>query len=271
MMVPGSRMPIEIAPAHAHVDSQNPPACETSHARSIWHRQGRGIKKLFMIQDREELRDFLLRACHDLRSPLRAVTVHAELLQRAAEKNGDLEQNLTFVTDGARTMNSLVDALARYALSLQVEPSPAPVSTAALLRSVLAKSAPEIQASGAEVTYGDLPRVSGDPDRLMQLLEDLLRNAIRHSEGAPPRIHISARAEEGEWIFAVRDEGPGLDPRDLERIFRPFERLGRGNSGSGLGLASCREIVIGHGGRIWAESRPGEGTAILFTLPRSEN
>jgi signal transduction histidine kinase len=224
-----------------------------------------------MIQDREELRDFLLRACHDLRSPLRAVTVHAELLQRSAEKNGDLQQSLTFVTDGARTVNSLVDALARYALSLQVEPSPAPISTGTLLRSVLAKSAPEIQASGAEVTYGDLPRVSGDPDRLMQLLEDLLRNAIRHSTGAPPRVHISARAEEDKWIFAVRDEGPGIDPRDLERIFRPFERLRPGPDGSGLGLASCREIVAGHGGRIWAESGTGQGTTIYFSLPRSES
>jgi signal transduction histidine kinase len=224
-----------------------------------------------MIEDRQEVRDFLLRACHDLRSPLRAVTVHAELLQRAAEGNGALQQSLGFVTDGARTVNSLVDALAKYALSLQVEPSPTPVSTAALLRSVLAKSAPEIRDSGAEVTYGDLPRVPGDPDRLMQLLEDLLSNAIRHSAGAPPRIHVSARAEEGEWIFSVRDEGPGIDSRDLERIFRPFERLGPARGGSGLGLASCREIVRGHGGRIWAESQPAQGTTIYFTLPGTES
>jgi signal transduction histidine kinase len=220
------------------------------------------------MKDREEVREFLLRACHDLRSPLRAVTVHAELLQRAARKNGDLEQSLGFVADGARTVNSLVDALAKYALSLHVEPNPFPVSTGVLLRSVLAKLAPEIRDSGAEVTYDELPRVSGDPDRLMQLLEQLVSNAIRHSGEAAPRIHISAREEEGEWIFAVQDHGPGIDPRDLERIFRPFERLRPGRSGSGLGLASCREIVTGHGGRIWAESTLGEGTTIYFTLPR---
>jgi chemotaxis family two-component system sensor kinase Cph1 len=219
------------------------------------------------MKDREEVREFLLRACHDLRAPLRAVTVHAELLERAAQRNGDLEPSLGFVTDGARTINSLVDALSKYALSLHVEPNPLPVSTGVLLRSVLAKLAPEIRDRGAEVTYGDLPRVSGDPDRLMQLLEQLLSNAIRHS-GETPRIHISAREEESEWIFAVQDNGPGIDPRDLERIFRPFEKLRPGRGGSGLGLASCREIVAGHGGRIWAESAVGEGTTIYFTLPR---
>jgi signal transduction histidine kinase len=223
-----------------------------------------------MTQDRQEVRDFLLRACHDLRSPLRAVTVHAELLQRAGQRGDDVEQSLGFVVDGARTVNTLVDALAKYALSLHVEPNPLPVATPVLLRSVLAKLAVEIRETGAEVTHDELPRVSGDPDRLMQLLEDLLRNAVRHSEGTPPRIHISARAEQGEWIFAVQDEGPGIDPRDLERIFRPFERLHPGRGGSGLGLASCREIVAGHGGRIWAKSRPGEGTTIYFTLPRTE-
>lgn len=270
MMDPGSQIPIEIAGVRAQVDSQYPPACESSPAGSIWHRQCRGIKKLLMTQDRQEIRDFLLRACHDLRSPLRTVTVHAELLQRAAEKNGDFEQSLGFVVDGARTANTLVEALAKYALSLQVEPNPLPVATPVLLRSVLARLAPEIRETGAEVTYGELPRVAGDPDRLMQLLEELLRNSVRHSAGAPPRIHISARPDEGEWIFAVRDEGPGIDQRDLERIFRPFERLHPGRGGSGLGLASCREIVAGHGGRIWAESRPGEGTTIYFTLPRTE-
>jgi signal transduction histidine kinase len=196
--------------------------------------------------------------------------VHAELLQRSGEKPGDFQQSLSFVADGARTVNSLVDGLAKYALSLQVEPSPSPVSTATLLRSVLAKSAGEIQASGAEVTYGELPRLPGDPDRIMQLLEALLSNAIRHSAAATPRIHISARAEDSEWIFAVSDQGPGIDPRDLERIFRPFERLQPGRGGSGLGLASCREIVAGHGGRIWAESKPAEGTTIYFTLPRGK-
>jgi signal transduction histidine kinase len=221
-----------------------------------------------MTKDRQEMRDFLIRACHDFRAPLRAVTTNAELLLRAPEQRADFEKCLGFLVTGARNANALVDGLASYALALHVQPGPVPVPVEVLLRNALAKLAAEIRSSGAEITYDELPRVTGDADRLLQLLENLLGNALRHRGDAAPRIHISARAQGDEWIFAVRDNGPGIEPEELERIFRPFERLRPGNGGSGLGLASCREIVTGHGGRIWAESAPGQGATFYFTLRR---
>jgi two-component system, chemotaxis family, sensor kinase Cph1 len=217
--------------------------------------------------DRQERSDFLLRACHDLRSVLRAVRTNAELLQAPEhQQSPDLPQILDFLVNGAKKADLLVNALSNYALALQVEPSSVPVSTGVLLRGALAKLATEIRESGAEVTYDDLPRVAGDPDRLMQVFENLVRNAIQHRGDTAPRIHVSAQRRNAEWIFAIRDNGPGIDAQDLERIFRPFERLRPGCGGAGLGLTICREVIASHQGKIWAESAAGNGTAVYFTI-----
>jgi signal transduction histidine kinase len=137
-----------------------------------------------------------------------------------------------------------------------------------VLRSAIARLAPEIRECEGEINYGELPRVDGDPDGLAQLFENLLRNALQCRGSAPPRIQVTATAQDGAWLFAVRDNGRGIDAADAERIFRPFERLRRdGPAGSGLGLAACREIVSRHGGKIWAQSQSEPGATILFTLP----
>jgi light-regulated signal transduction histidine kinase (bacteriophytochrome) len=221
-----------------------------------------------MDRDGREQRDFLLRACHDLRAALRAVRVNAQLLAGKSDRE-EMETILGFMVEGARNADLIVDGLVNYALALRVQISPVPVPTAAVLRTVLANLAPEVNSSGAAITYDGLPEVRADPDRLMQLFENLLRNAIQQRSEAPPRIHVSAQENGGQWQFSISDNGSGLDPRDLERIFLPFERLGRNHGRVGLGLTICREIVAGHGGKIWAESQPGAGTKILFTIDKS--
>src|SRR5436305_8580965 len=216
-----------------------------------------------------DFHEFLMRACHDLRTPMRAVLANAELLLRCPEKREgpDFERILGCILEGARKSDSLVDALSSYSLALHTQPGTFQlVKTEVLLRAVLAKLAPDLRSSRAEVTYDELPRVPGDPDRLLQLFENLLRNAIQHRGPSAPRIHVSAKKQGDAWCFAITDNGPGVDPTYLERIFRPFERL-NGSSGVGLGLAICREIVVRHGGKIWAESQPGSGCTLLFTLP----
>lgn len=101
------------------------------------------------------------------------------------------------------------------------------------------------------------------------MLQNLLANAIRHSD-KPPVIHVHAQERDGNWLFSVADNGPGIAPDDLEKIFNPFKRLDRKEQGAGLGLAICRKIIESHGGKIWCESKLGVGASFLFTLPKTE-
>jgi light-regulated signal transduction histidine kinase (bacteriophytochrome) len=223
-----------------------------------------------------DLSAFLLRACHDLKSSLRAIRAQAELLRRdhTSPENSESEKRLGFIVDGARKSDLLTDGLSAYAIALRIdEASFRPARMDILLRTALARLDRELRDQEAEVTSGELPCVSGDSDRLLQVLENLLRNALRHRGQASPRIHITAVRQaiadgRDEWLFAVRDNGPGIEAPYLERIFKPFERLSTEKpEGPGMGLAICRAIVERHGGKLWAESTPGTGSTFLFTIP----
>jgi chemotaxis family two-component system sensor kinase Cph1 len=213
-------------------------------------------------------REFLLRACHDLRNPVRAIRAHAELMVKTPAP-GESRQHLDFILDGARAIELLAEGLAGYASALHVEPhSFQSVPMGVMLRNATSRLDKEIRERGASVTSTELPSVSGDAGLLLQVFEQLLRNAIRHSRRSPLQIHVAAQKEGPEWIFAIHDDGCGIEEAYLERIFKPFERLdGSKSGGVGLGLAICRVIVEGHRGRIWAESTPGTGSAFRFTLP----
>jgi len=224
-----------------------------------------------MLLGTDEASDFLLHAAHDLRTALRAIRVQTDLLLRdhQAAKALDLEERLGSIVDGAQKADRLADGIASYAIALQIrkelfQPTPMDV----LFRTVLAKLDKELRANDARVTNDKLPRVSGDPDRLMEVFENLLHNALRHRGPDPPQIQITVERRADEWLLAVRDNGPGVEAAYLKSIFQPFVRLhGQQSAAPGLGLAISRVIVERHGGRIWAESAPGAGATFLFTLP----
>jgi chemotaxis family two-component system sensor kinase Cph1 len=113
--------------------------------------------------------------------------------------------------------------------------------------------------------------VMGDPVQLTRLFQNLLVNSIKYRSEEPPRIHITAHSQGGEWLFSVRDNGIGIDPQYSEKIFGIFRCLQPRDksSGSGMGLAICRKIVSRHEGRIWVESTLGSGATFRFTLPTS--
>jgi signal transduction histidine kinase len=175
--------------------------------------------------------------------------------------------------DGAERIDRLADGLSGYSIALQTEEgSLQPTPLDVMLRTVLARMDKELRDNDATVTYDKLPHVSGNPDRLIQLFENLLRNAVRHRGPSPPRVHVSVESQAEEWLFTVRDNGSGIDAACLESIFRPFERLRGGQmAGPGLGLAICRAIVERHGGKIWAESKPEIGSEFFFTLPHTNH
>jgi signal transduction histidine kinase len=194
---------------------------------------------------------------------------HAELFLRDPEPTTDLPQRLGFMVDGAKKLDQLVDALSSFAIALRIDAGSfqsTPMSV--MLRTVLAKLDEERRACSGEVTHSDLPRVWGNPDRLVELLLRLVRHALQQRGPAAPRIHIAAE-EQGEiWRFAVSDNGPGMEAASLEGIFKPFARVHTGaHAATGLDLAICKAIVERHGGSIWAESKSGAGTTFFFTLP----
>ena len=218
-----------------------------------------------------EISDLLVRACHDLRAAARVVRTHSELLVRdaGAPRTSGLEQRLGFVVKGTMRIEMLLDGLAAYSSALETDAASfQSVRTDILLRTVLMKLSQELRDGGAEVVCTELPAVNCNFDRLMQVFENLIRNALVHRGEAAPRIHIGASRHGEDWLFAVQDNGPGVDPDSLENIFKPFERMQSGDRpGAGMGLAICRAIVERHGGRIWAESQAGNGATFLFTLP----
>ncbi len=131
----------------------------------------------------------------------------------------------------------------------------------------------QIEQSDAEITTESLPRVHGDGGQLRQVFQNLLSNAIEYSGEEPPRVYISAAREGAKWRISIQDEGIGIDPTDTDRVFEVFQRLHshEEHAGTGIGLALCKRIVERHGGEIWVESEPDEGTTFLFTLPAAHD
>jgi signal transduction histidine kinase len=218
-----------------------------------------------------DISQFLLHTCHDLRTVLRGIRVHAELLAKESKREGaqDFADHVNPIVDGTAKLERLANGLTSYSIACQIDRSLfvyTPLEV--VLRSELARLAKDLRENDALATYDPLPRVRCDPDRIQQLFENLLRNALVHRGECAPRIHVSAQEDGDSWLFAVRDNGPGIEGDYLERVFEPFERLrGQQSPGPGLGLATCRKTVENHGGKMWAESEVGRGSTFYFTLP----
>ena len=221
----------------------------------------------------EELSAFSHVVAHDLRTPLRAVRTYAELLARHMEGRLDptASQFMTFVTEGADSMEQLIESLLRYAESGN-ELSTTRVNVNAVIDGLLKRLAPLIRETGATITTDTLPEIQADPVRLLQLFQNLIVNAINYRGGERPHIRISAEVAGNYFRFAVADNGVGIPREHFERIFLPLQRLESTNvPGTGIGMALCRRIVERHGGRIWVESVVGDGSTFLFTWPVLQN
>jgi signal transduction histidine kinase len=220
-----------------------------------------------------ELQEFAYVASHDLREPLRAVAGYTQLLQRRnrGKLDAESERYIGNAVQGALRLQALIDDLLAVArIGPPAQPlGPTPLADA--YETALRNLEVAVRESGARIHRSDLPVVLGDPGQMVQLLQNLIANAIKFRDVMRPlEVHVGARpGPHGAWTLAVRDNGIGIDPSDSERIFQIFQRLQARDSqrpGSGIGLSICKKIVEQHGGRIWVESEKGNGAAFFFTL-----
>ena len=219
-----------------------------------------------------DLEQFAYVASHDLQEPLRMVTGFMGLLQKryAGRLGADADEYIAFAVDGARRMQGLINDLLTFSrVDTRGRPFE-PVRLDGVLDDALANLRATIEASSATIHREPLPEAVADRGQMLQLLQNLLANALKfHRPGVPPEVWLGAERGRGEWCVSVRDHGIGIAPDHYAQIFEIFRRLhGREEyPGSGIGLAICKKIVERHGGRIWVESTAGEGATFRFALP----
>ncbi|MEE8470803.1 MAG: PAS domain S-box protein [Dehalococcoidia bacterium] len=222
----------------------------------------------------KELEQFAYVASHDLQEPLRMVASYTQLLGEhfRGQLDDEAASFINYATDGATRMQTLINDLLAYSRVGTRGKELEPTDCNAVLAQAITNLSIAIGEANATVTNDELPTVAADSAQLVQLLQNLVANAIKfHSEEAP-LIHVSAREEGGEWLFSVRDNGIGIEPRFAERIFIMFRRLHKRDQypGTGIGLAVCKKIVDRHGGRIWVESEPAKGSVFCFTIAKAQ-
>lgn len=186
-----------------------------------------------------------------------------------AQLDDKAREYISYAVEGTTRMSQMITGLLAYSHVASKGKIPRPVDSNQPLAVAMANLRGSIQEAGATVTHDELPIVVGDVNQLTQLFQNLIGNAIkfRHVD-RPCQVHLSAKQGEGKMVFAVRDNGIGIPKEAYNRIFIIFQRLHARDKypGTGIGLAICKRIVERHGGRIWVESKVGEGSTFYFTL-----
>lgn len=222
----------------------------------------------------EDLKQFAYVASHDLKEPLLVVTMYLHLLETSCGGKLDPEaiEHVRYAVGGAQHMQAMINDLLDYA-RLRTRPvQPKPTESGQCLQQALHNLSPRIEETRAQITSDNLPLVLTNEGQLVRVFQNLVGNALKFRDKATPMIHVAASRDDSSWVFSVRDNGIGIGPKDSERIFQIFQRGHScdGSSGTGIGLAVCRRIVEGCGGRIWVKSSPGQGSTFFFTLLAAE-
>lgn len=223
-----------------------------------------------------ELEQLAYVASHDLQEPLRSITSYTQLLAKRyrGQLDRDADEFIDYIVEAALRMQLLIRDLLAYSRVLHLNrPGFRPVPLIAALREGLYQCKEPLRQSGGEVHFDELPVVMGDVSLLSQVFANLISNAVKYGKpGEKPRVEIGAQRRGAYWQVEVRDHGIGFEPEYAEQIFGLFKKLHNRAQyqGNGVGLALSRRILENHGGKIWAESQPGEGANFRFVLPAVE-
>lgn len=284
----GEEFPIEVGLSYVH--AQGRPAALTGTAQP----EGQEVIAIGFVSDitdrrrvrdelananadlrrsNRELEQFAYVASHDLQEPLRMVTSYLQLLERryAGQLDAEAHEFIDFAVDGATRMKGLIEGLLTFARAGTQSGDIRNVPAESLVQHAVENLKTAIEESSAAVTWDHpLPEIAANPGLIVQVLQNLIANGIKFQKSAAPRVHVSVAEQGSEWAFSVRDNGIGIEPRHSGRIFRIFERLHVSDQypGAGIGLAISQKIVERHGGRMWFDSQPGEGSTFFFSIPR---
>ena len=224
-----------------------------------------------LARSNRDLEQFAYAASHDLQEPLRMVASYTQLL--AERYGGKLDENadkfLGYAREGALRMQVLIRDLLTFSRVVQAGVPRKNVDCDVALEEALQSLTAAIEESGTVVTHTALPNVWADQTQIVQVFQNLIGNAIKFHNGAPPQCAVSAEKSGCNWLFSVSDNGIGIAPEYAENIFVVFQRLHARTEypGNGIGLAICKKIIEHYGGTIWVESKVGEGSTFKFTLP----
>lgn len=239
----------------------------------IEHEKAEKVLKESLIEverSNAELEQFAYITSHDLREPLRMITSFLQLLERRYSDQLDQDANdfIGFAVDGAKRLDAMINDILIYSRVSNKEKNLNTVDFNEVIQKVYVNLAASIEETNAKITYDSLPSIITDEHLMIQLLQNLIGNAIKYKSEKTPKIHISAKKEKNQYLFSVKDNGIGISSKHLEKIFTIFQRLHTNDKyeGTGIGLAIAQKIVHQQGGQIWAESKPGKGSTFYFTL-----
>ncbi|MGD0281040.1 MAG: ATP-binding protein [Dissulfurispiraceae bacterium] len=226
-------------------------------------------------QSNEALEQFARDASHDLQEPLISVAVALKLLQhkykdaRDPEAEDYINQSMSQITH----MQTLIKELLDYARMGTRKKKFELIGCSTVLDRALANLKGSIEKNETIVTRDSLPEIMCNRTQMTRLFQNLISNAIKFRGEEPLLIHVSAQRKEKKWVFSVRDNGIGIEPKDIENVFKVFHRSyhQEEQTGTGIGLATCEKVVELHRGRIWVESTPNNGSTFYFTIPDGDD